>query len=347
MSKALRRKPESHRRHMIRLNNVLILIAALLVAIQQPARAQDSYPTHPIRLIVGFAAGSSGDVAARIVSHRLGDLLGQTVVVENRPGASSMIATEYVARSAKDGYTLLFGTIAMTINPILMPNKAPDVEKDLAPIVLVGSIPNILVVNPNLNVKDVKELIALAKQKPDELLYGAAGLGSGPHIATELFKQMAGIKLTGVLYPGSAQTAMDLISGRIQVMFAPASTVLGFIKDGRVKALATSEAKRASIAPNLPTISEAALPGYATGLWFGILGPAGTPKPIVDKISEATNKALKDPDVLKQLETQGLNALGGSPDNFAAFIKSETRRWTRVMHDMDADKMRKGETAKP
>jgi tripartite-type tricarboxylate transporter receptor subunit TctC len=329
---------------MIRLKKILIIISALLLAAQEPARSQENYPTHPIRLVVGFAAGSSGDVSARIVSHKLGELLGQTVVVENRPGASSMIATDFVARSAKDGYTLLFGTIAMTINPILMPNKAPNVEKDLAPIVLVGSIPNILVVNPGLNVKDVKELIALARQKPDELLYGAAGLGSGPHIATELFKQMAGIKMTGVLYPGSAQTAMDLISGRIQVMFAPASTVLGFMKDGRVKALATSEAKRASIAPDLPTIGEAALPGYGTGLWFGILGPAGTPKPVIDKISDAANKALKDPDVVKQLETQGLNALGGSPDDFAAFIKSETQRWARVMHDMDASKMKTEET---
>jgi tripartite-type tricarboxylate transporter receptor subunit TctC len=331
---------------MIRLKKVLILVAMLLAA-DGLAHAEEIYPTHSIRLIVGFAAGSSGDVAARIVSHKIGELLGQTVVVENRPGASSMIATDYVARSTKDGYTLLFGTIAMTINPILMPNKAPNIERDMAAVVLVGSIPNVLVVNPDLNVKTVKELIALAKQKPDELLYGAAGLGSGPHIATELFKQMAGIKMTGVLYPGSAQTAMDLISGRIQVMFAPASTVLGFIKDGRVRALATSEAKRTSVAPDLPTIGEAALPGYATGLWFGILGPAGTPKPVIDKISEATNKALKDPDVIKQLETQGLNPLGGSPEDFAAFIKSETQRWTRVMHDMDADKMKKGEPAQP
>jgi tripartite-type tricarboxylate transporter receptor subunit TctC len=332
---------------MLRLKPVVILIAALVFIAHRPGWAQENYPTHPIRLVVGFAAGSSGDVAARIVGHQLGDLLGQTVIVENRPGASSMIATDYVARSPRDGYTLLFGTIAMTINPILMPNKATNIEKDMAPIVLVGSIPNILVVNPDLDVKDVKELIALAKQKPDELFYGAAGLGSGPHIATELFKQMAGIKMTGVLYPGSAQTAMDLISGRIQVMFAPASTVLGFIKDGRVKALATSEAKRASIAPDLPTIGEAALPGYATGLWFGILGPAGTPKPVIEKISDATNKALKDPDVLKQLETQGLNALGGSPDDFAAFIRSETQRWARVMHDMDATKIKKEETARP
>ncbi|HEX9073798.1 MAG TPA: tripartite tricarboxylate transporter substrate binding protein [Pseudolabrys sp.] len=323
---------------MIRVKPVAILIAALAFVAHLPAEAQENYPTHQIRLIVGFAAGSSGDVAARIVGHKVGELLGQTVIVENRPGASSMIATDYVARSARDGYTLLFGTIAMTINPILMPNKAPNIEKDMTPIVLVGSIPNILVVNPGLNVRDVKELIALARQKPDELLYGAAGLGSGPHVATELFKQMAGIRMTGVLYPGSAQTAIDLISGRIQVMFAPASTVLGFIKDGRVKALATSEAKRASAAPDLPTIAEAALPGYATGLWFGILGPAGIPKHVVDKVSEATNAALRDPGVLKQLETQGLNALGGSPDDFTRFIKSETQRWVRVMHDIDAAK---------
>lgn len=332
---------------MTRLKPVAILIAALVLIALKPAWAEDSYPTRPIRLIVGFAAGSSGDVVARIVGHKLGELLKQTVIVENKPGASSLVATDYVIRSAKDGYTLLFGTIATTINMTLMPNKAPNVEKDMTPIVLVGSIPNILIVNPTLNVSNVKELIALAKQKPDELLYGASGLGSGPHLATELFKQMAGIKMTGVLYPGSGQTAIDLISGRIQVMFAPAPTVLGFLKDGRVKALATTEAKRASVAPNLPTISEAALPGYAAGVWFGILGPAGMPQPVINTLSKATNSALKDAEVHKELERQGLNALGGSPDDFARFIKSETERWARVIHAMDAGKSKTGSTAQP
>jgi len=331
---------------MIRLVGVF-LIAVLAFVPQRPSSADEAYPTRPIRLIVGFAAGSSGDVAARIVSHKVGDLLGQTVIVENRPGASSMIATDYVARSAKDGYTLLFATIAATINTTLMPGKGANFEKDMAPIVLVGSIPNILVVNPDLGVNTVKELIALAKQKPDELLYGASGLGSGPHLATELFKQMAGIKMTGVLYPGSGQTVMDLISGRIQVMFSPASTVLAFIKDGRVRALATTESKRTNAAPELPTISEAALPGYDTGLWFGILGPAGMPKPIIDKISNATNSALKDPDVLKQLTTQGLDARGGSPEEFALFIKTETDRWARVIRQMDAAKDNKEGAARP
>ncbi|HEX3342658.1 MAG TPA: tripartite tricarboxylate transporter substrate binding protein [Pseudolabrys sp.] len=331
---------------MIRLVGVF-LIAVLAFVPQRPSSADETYPTRPIRLIVGFAAGSSGDVAARIVSHKLGDLLGQTVIVENRPGASSMIATDYVARSAKDGYTLLFATIAATINTTLMPGKGANFEKDMAPIVLVGSIPNILVVNPDLAVNNVKELIALAKQKPDELLYGASGLGSGPHLATELFKQMAGIKMTGVLYPGSGQTVMDLISGRIQVMFSPASTVLAFIKDGRVRALATTESKRTNAAPELPTISESALPGYDAGLWFGILGPAGLPKPIIDKISNATNNALKDPDVLKQLTTQGLDARGGSPEEFALFIKTETDRWARVIRQMDAAKESKDGAARP
>ena len=313
-----------------------VLLAAFAI-LAQPARADD-YPTRPVRLIVGFAAGSSGDVIARIVAHKLSELLKQNVVVEDKPGASSMVATDYVARSAKDGYTLMFATIATTINMTLLAGNAPNVEKDMTPIALVGSIPNILVVDAKLGVSDVKGLIALAKQKPDELLYGASGLGSGPHLATELFKQMAGVKMTGVLYPGSGQTAVDLIAGRIQVMFAPAPTVLGLIKDGRVKPLATTEAKRSNIAADLPTVAEAALPGYAAGLWFGILGPGGLPKPVIDKLSEATNAALKDPAVLQGLQSQGLNATGGSPEDFARFIKSETERWARVIKSMDAAK---------
>ena len=313
-----------------------VLLAAFAI-LAQPARADD-YPTRPVRLIVGFAAGSSGDVIARIVAHKLSELLKQNVVVEDKPGASSVVATDYVARSAKDGYTLMFATIATTINMTLLAGNAPNVEKDMTPIALVGSIPNILVVDAKLGVSDVKGLIALAKQKPDELLYGASGLGSGPHLATELFKQMAGVKMTGVLYPGSGQTAVDLIAGRIQVMFAPAPTVLGLIKDGRVKPLATTEAKRSSIAPDLPTVAEAALPGYAAGLWFGILGPGGLPKPVIDKLSEATNAALKDPAVLQGLQSQGLNATGGSPEDFGRFIKSETERWARVIKSMDAAK---------
>ena len=320
------------------LKQLILLAAALLPLFPVPSTAQESYPTRPVRLIVGFAAGSSGDVAARIISHKLGDIMGQSVIVENRPGASSMIATDYVARAQKDGYTLLLATVAATINTTLMPGKGANFEKDLAPIALVGSIPNILVVNPTVGVNDVKGLIALAKEKPGLLLYGASGIGSGPQLTAELFNQMAGIQMTAVIYPGSAQQVTDLIAGRIQIMFSPASTVLGFIQQGTVKALATTQAKRASVAPNLPTISEAALPGFDTGIWFGILAPTGTPAAVIDKLSRATNEALKDADVLKQLHMQGLDALGGSPDDFRRFIRDETERWARVIHDMDAAK---------
>lgn len=319
---------------MIRLLALLLAVFAILA---QPARADD-YPTHPIRLIVGFGAGSSGDVMARIVAHKLGELLKQNVVVEDKPGASSLVATDYVARSANDGYTLMFATIATTINMTMMAGKAPDVDKDMTPIAEVGAIPNIVVVNPKLGVSDLKGLIALAKEKPDELLYGAAGLGSGPHLATELFKQMAGVKMTGVLYPGSGQTAVDLIAGRIQVMFAPAPTVLGLIKDGRVKPLATTGTTRASVLPDLPTIAESGLPGYSASLWFGIIGPGGMPKPVVAKLSDAINTALKDPEVLHGLQSQGLTAASGSPEEFASFIKSETERWARVIKSMDKAK---------
>ncbi len=318
------------------LKRLTLAIVLSVMLIPGLSRAEDNYPTRPIRLIVGFAAGSSGDVAARIVSHKLSEILGQPMIVENRPGASSMIATDYVARASKDGYTLLLATIAATINTTLMPNKGSNFQTDLAPIVLIGSIPNILVVTPSLEVKNVQELIALAKAKPDELLYGASGIGSGPHMATQLFEQMAGIKMRGVLYPGSAQTVTDLIAGRIQVMFAPSSTVVGLIGQGTVKPLASTEAKRASIAPDLPTISEAALPGYNTGVWFGLLAPAGTPAAVIDKVSKASNEALKDADVLKQLHIQGLDARGGSPEDFRDFIKSETERWEQVIKSMPA-----------
>jgi len=320
---------------MTRSKSIALLAILFTFAASSPSPAEDSYPMRPVHLVVGFAAGSSADVAARIVSQKLGDLLGQNIVVEDRPGASGLIAAEYVARAKNDGYTLLVATIAATINATLMPGKGPNFEKDLAPIALIGSLPNLLVVNPKLDVNSVSDLIALAKRKPDALSYGASGVGSGPHLATELFKQMAGIKMTGVLYPGSAQTTTDLIAGRIQVMFAPASSVLGFIKAGTVKPLATSQAKRASVAPDLPTVAESGLPGFDTGLWFGMLAPAGTPAPVIKRLSKAINDSLKDPGVLNALKTQGFDPLGSSPDDFARYIKSETERWARVIHSMD------------
>ena len=320
---------------MLRLKSLLFLLLSFVLA---PAAFAQNYPTRPIHLIVGFGAGSSSDVTGRLIAQKLGELLGQSVVVENRPGASSMIAAEVVARSKKDGYTLLLATIANTINTTLIPDKGLNFEKDLAPVGLVAAIPEILVVNPQLEVNSVKDLIALAKEKPDTLFYGASGLGSGPHMASELFKKEAGIKMTGVLYPGSAQTVTDLIAGRIQVMFAPVTTVVGLMKDGRVKALASTEAKRAGVAPQLPTIAEAAIPGFNTGIWYGLLAPAGTPQPVIDKLNAAINEALKDQTLLSNFGKQGLDPLGGTPAEFASYIKSETERWASVVQSMDQSK---------
>jgi tripartite-type tricarboxylate transporter receptor subunit TctC len=317
---------------MLRLKSILLVVLALALA---PAALAQEYPTRPIHLIVGFGAGSSSDVTGRLIAQKLGELLGQTVIVENRPGASSMIAADLVARANKDGYTLFLATIANTINTTLMPGKGPNFEKDLAPVALVASLPEILVVNPKLEVSNVKELIALAKQKPDALFYGAAGIGSGPHMATELFKREAGIKMTGVLYPGSAQTVTDLIAGRIQVMFAPVTTVVGLMKDGRVKALASTEMKRAGVAPELPTIAEAALPGFNTGIWYGLLAPAGTPQPVIEKLNRAVNEALKDQTLLSNFSKQGLDPLGGTSAEFASYIRTETERWAAVIKSMD------------
>lgn len=320
---------------MLRLKSLLFILIALVLA---PAAFAQNYPTRPIHLIVGFGAGSSSDVTGRLIAQKLGELLGQNVVVENRPGASSMIAAETVARAQKDGYTLLLATIANTINTTLMPDKGPNFEKDLAPVALVAAIPEILVVNPKLEVNSVKDLIAMAKAKPDALFYGASGIGSGPHMASELFKKEAGIKMTGVLYPGSAQTVTDLIAGRIQVMFAPVTTVVGLMKDGRVKALASTESKRAGVAPDLPTISEAAIPGFNTGIWYGVLATAGTPQPVIDKLNKAINEALKDQTLLSNFAKQGLDPLGGTPAEFASYIKSETERWAAVIKSMDQAK---------
>lgn len=317
----------------MRILKKLLIVAALFGFGAIQAEAQN-YPTRPVRVLVGFAAGSSADVSSRVIANKLSELLGQPVVIENRAGASSLIATEVVSRAEKDGHTLLFATVAATINTSLMPGKGPNFEKDLEPITLVGSIPNILVVHPKLGVNNVAELIAMAKAKPGELLYGASGIGSGPQMTAELFKQMAGVQMTPVLYPGSAQTVTDLVAGRINLMFSPSSTVLGLIQEGSVKAIATSEARRTSAAPNLPTISESGLPGFDTGVWFGLLAPTGTPAPVIDKLSKAVNEALKDPKVVQALQVQGMDPTGGTPDEFRKFIRSETERWAKIVEAM-------------
>jgi len=302
---------------------------AALPVLPRVARAQ-AYPTRPVRIIMGFAPGASGDIAARLLAQELGRLLGQQFIVENRTGAGSAIATNFVAHSAPDGYTLLQGTVANTISPIITPNIGYDFEKDFAPISLFATLPNIIVVNPSLGVHSVQELIKLAREKPGELTFGSAGVGGISHFGGELFNVMAGIKLVHVPYTGTAQAATDLLGSRLQVMFSPASTVLQFINDGKLVGLASTGARRASAAPNLVTVSESGLPGYDTSGWFGLLAPAGTQREIIDRVAEASNEALKSPDITASLTVQGFDKAGGSPEDFAAFIREDTAKWTRV-----------------
>lgn len=234
-------------------------------------------------------------------------------------------------RGPKDGYTLFMGTVANVINAVMQPNLAFDFSKDFAPIAYTTSSPNILVVHPSTGVSNVKELIALLKAKPEQVFYGSSGVGTSPHLSGELFNMMAGTKMVHVPYSGSAQAVTDLLAGRTQVMFSPASTVLQYVEGGQLKSLASSESTRASAAPNLPTVAEAGLPGFDTSVWFGVVGPTGIPREIVDKLSRAINEALGADEVIKPLHAAGLDIKGGTPEQFGAFIASETKKWNGVV----------------
>jgi len=313
------------------MRGVRAFAACLMVAtaLAGSSRAED-YPTHPVRIIVGFAAGAVADTPARLLGQKFSAALGQQFLVENKPGAGSGIAAEYVARAASDGYTLFMATAAQTSYAGVTVNPTYDVAKDFAPIIRVASVPNILVANPALGVNDLKELIALAKTRPGEIFYASSGVGTTTHVAGELINIMAGIKLVHVPYPGSAQALTDVMTGRIQLWFAPASAVIQQVAEGKLKALAVTTAQRASIAPDVPTMSEAGLSGYDIGLWFGLLAPAGTGKPIIERLAQLANDALKSPEVAEPLRKIGMDIVGGSPEDFARYIDAEVKKATEV-----------------
>jgi len=303
--------------------------AAALVARTHLAAAE-TYPARPVRIIIGFGPGASGDIAARVLAQALTRILGQQFIVENRSGAGSNIASNFVAHAPKDGYTLLQGTVANTINSVITPNLGFDLVKDFAPISLFATLPNILVVHPSLGVRTVQDFIRLAREKPGQLSYGSAGVGGTSHFTGELFNVMAGTNLVHVPYPGTAQAATDLLGGRVQVMFSPASTVLQFVAEGKLVALASTTLNRASAAPQLPTIAESGIPGFDTAGWFGLLAPAGTDRDIIERLAAASNEAAKSPDVADTLARQGFDMAGGAPEAFAAFIRDDLAKWERV-----------------
>ena len=310
--------------------SICAMAAALAFFAASSAASSEEYPTKPVRIVVGFGPGASSDIIARVLQPHLTQKLGQPFIIENKPGAGSTLAAEYVARQPKDGYTLLMCTIANAINTTVSPNPNFDFARNLDPVVLAASLPNILVVHPALGVSNVKELIALANSKPGQIHFGSAGVGTSLHLSGELFNQMAGIELVHVPYQDSVKVLTDLLPGRIQVFFSPASSVLGHIEQGKLTALATTQATRSAALPNLPTMAEAALPGFDTGIWFGLVAPAGVPKEIAEKLAAAANEALRKPDVIAMLKAQGFDAIGGTPEEFGRYIEAETKKWAAV-----------------
>ncbi|MGC1278457.1 MAG: tripartite tricarboxylate transporter substrate-binding protein, partial [Xanthobacteraceae bacterium] len=284
------------------------------------AAAQDAYPSRPIHVVIGFTPGAAADVVARVFAQAASPILGQQLVVENKPGAGSSIAAEYVAHSAKDGYTVFLGTLSIITNQIINPNASLDLIRDFEPVALIQDAPIILVVNPASNIHSVKELIARCKARPEQALDSNV-IGSMPHFASELFAQKAGIKLTQVPYQGSPQAVEDVVADRTLMTFSPVSTVVGLIAAGKLRALATTTGKRAGALPDVPTMAEAGLPDVETSLWFGLYVPVGTPRPIVDKLAAASSQAMHAPAAMNALRKQGDDPLDGGPDKFSAFMK--------------------------
>ena len=312
-----------------------VFAAAIAMAAPPPAMAQ-AYPAKPVRMVLGFPPGSAADVVTRLVAVKMQDDLKQTLLVENRPGASSNIAAELVARSPADGYTLFMGTIANTINASLYRKLSFDFGRDFAPIAGIASVPNVLVVHPSMPVRSVKELIAFAKARPNEILYGSSGNGTSPHLSAVLFNTMAGVRMVHVPYKGSPQAVTDLVAGRVQVMFAPASTALPFIKSGKLRALAASTAQRVGILPDVPTVAEAGVKGFETSIWFALFAPAGTPKDIVERLNAAATKALADGDLKAKYAAQGIDTIGGTTAQITDLVRSELAKWAKVVRESGA-----------
>ena len=317
---------------MVRFSIAISIAATTFAApvLAQTSATGQSYPVKNVRLINAYAPGGASDVVARSFAAKLTEYMGQQITVENRVGAGGNIASEYVARSAPDGYTVLMGTLFLATNASLYSKLTWDAQKDFAPVSMVTASPLILCVHPSLPAKSTQELIALAKKRPGELNFPSAGNGTSMHLSGELFNMMAGIKAQHVPYKGSAAGVLDLVSGRVQFMLNPMPEPMPFIQSGKLRALATSTAKRIGALPHLPPVAEA-LPGFETITWQGPLVPAATPKSIVDRLHNDFTKALKDPEFAARMRGMGLELYGTTPAEFAQLIREESVKWGKVI----------------
>jgi tripartite-type tricarboxylate transporter receptor subunit TctC len=311
---------------------ILAAIFAPVVVLCTGVAIAADYPTRPVNLIVAFTPGGPSDVLARIIGRQLEKILGQTFVIDNRPGGAGNIAAETVAHAAPDGYTLLMGNNGLlATNQSLFKKLNFDGERDFAPISLIGSQPNILVVNPKLGINSMAELISYAKANPGKLNYANSGFGAAAHLSAELFKSDAKVDIVSVSYKGAAPALQDLIAGHVQVMFATSASVVSFLKAGTLRPLAVTTLKRFSLMPELPTVAELGLPGFDATTWHGLVAPAGTPRDIVATLNRATVQALRDPDTLRQLHDLGVEVNSSTPEEFAAYIKAEIPKWAAVV----------------
>jgi tripartite-type tricarboxylate transporter receptor subunit TctC len=302
------------------------------------ALAQAQFPNKPIKVVVGFAPGGPSDIIARIVGAKTAELLGQQVVIENKTGASGMIAGEAVARSDPDGYTLYNTATSAAVNETLSKTMHVELGKDLAAVASQAETANILVVHPSLGIKTVAEFVALAKSKPGELFYATAGRGSATHLNSELFNLAAGIKTMPVHYRGGGETVKDLISGQVKIMFSSIAPVQQLVKAGKLVGLATTGPKRDAAFPDLPTIAESGFPGFDVRLWIGLSAPAGTPRDVIKTLEAANNQALRTPEVQKALAAQGFTPMIGTAEQFDAFYRSERDKWAKVIKATGMDK---------
>jgi len=308
-----------------------VVPCAVLLMAGAPGALAQQYPAKPIRLLVGFAAGGPSDVIARTIGQKLTEKWGQPVIVDIRPGAGGNIATEMAAKAPPDGYTLLEPAFAYAVNPLLYSKLPFDTVKDFAPVLRVASIANLLVVHPSIPAHSVKELIAFAKARPSQLVYGSAGSGTASHFAGELLNMMGSIKVTHIPYKGLAPAHTEVIGGQLSLMFDGIVTGLPAVKAGRLRALAVTTLKRWQGAPDIPTMSEAGLAGFEVNSWFGLLAPAGTPREIVLRLNSEVSRALHEPDARERLYSIGAEPMTNTPEEFAAYINAEMVKWSKVI----------------
>jgi len=311
---------------------VTVVLASFVWLFVTAAAQAAEYPLRPVSVLVAFTPGGPSDVLARILGRRLHELLGQPFIIENRPGAGGNIAAEAAANAAPDGYTLLMGNNSiLATNAALYKKLNYDPEKDFAPISLIGTQPNILVVNPQLPVNSMAELIDLAKARPGELNFASSGHGAAAHLAGELFKTEAKINIVHVAYKGAAPALHDVVAGHVQMMFATAASVIGLIKSGKVRPLAVTTLKRTELLPDIPTVAELGIPGFEATTWHGLVAPAGVSSEVVGTLHFAVETALKDPDVRASLADLGVDIIGSTPKEFDAYIKAEIPKWSAVV----------------